>query len=276
MNLQRQMLLLIITLGALIRCATPASAVTLPLEQMAVPERRFDIWGPLSLDVQQELRMLLEAGPEEVDRLLSSADPREIGLGLFVLEQNADLERLVSLVNLLDDARPTIPCAAPTATNHFIPQQQTVGEYIAHIYANWFGIPAEDSPARRGGAACKEAVRNLGEPWARPIPWLQKMQRATRAGRNRYDDHAVRGPLVIEVKAEVAALPSEIRWAIITQGRSRGDYSQDEARAALLALDQPVRDQIMAGNPLESHAGQIGWNLDKDLAVVSRELLLTP
>lgn len=292
MSLRTNVLRLAIALGALNQCVpSVSSAPSLPVEQMAVPERMFDGWGLLPPHVRNALRMLLESGPEESDRLLSSNDPREIGLGLFVLEQMGDLERLVSLVELLNDGRLTVPCAAPLNTNRFVPREQSIREYLAQIYENWLGVPVQESLGTIGlltdEAAIheetrkventRERIRGVPDPWARPRPWLVKLRRASEAGRNRYENPLLREPLIAEVKNSIAALPSDIRWAVVTKGLAQGYYDRNEARAALVALDPSARDRIMSGDAFADHQGEVGWNLDdKELVAKARDLLVSP
>lgn len=252
--------------GALIVSQSMVSAVNLPLEQMAVP--RHDTWGPLPIAVAEELRILCSAEPPVVEALLSSNDPREVGLGLFVLEQNADLARLASLADLLNDTRPTIPYPAQTVlTGDFIARNQTVGEYLAHIYAMWFGLPASEALAR------KEEIRNLADPWECPYPWLQKLTRAEHSGLNRHEDFAEREGRIAAVKQEVQARPADVRWVVAAHRYGSGLYSREETRAILLSLDQTLRGQIISGDPLAARQEQIGWKLHDDVTPKARALL---
>lgn len=242
-----------------------ARAINLPLEQMAVPHH--DTWIPLPFAVVDELMVLRSAEPAVVEALLSSDDPREVGLGLFVLEQNADLARLASLADLLDDQRPTIPYAGKTVqVGDFVPQNQTVGEYLAHIYAMWFGVPSRDAKSR------KEEIRNVTDPWERPNPWLEKLTRA-RSGLYGEEGFAGRETRIAAVKQELQAGSADVRWVVATDGHDRGLYSREEARTILLSLDQTLRSQIITGDPLAARQGQVGWELIDAVTPKARELL---
>lgn len=265
----RILLISLTALMMLIGFERGALGVSLPLDQMAVP--RYDVWGPLPSAVKQQLRLLVDEPQEEIDRLLSSPDPREVGLGLFALEQRADLGRLVTLVDLIDDPRPTIPYAEYRVARNdmFIPKAQTVGEYLLQIYREWISLyPEEEVRAR------KEEIRAMN-PWDRPGPWLQKMTRASRGERFWNDNSEARDQRIAQLKLEVRQIPSGVRWAVILNGLGyHGFYSAEEARSELLLLDQSVHDQIMTGDPLTQHAGQIGWDVEKDLSAKARELLI--
>lgn len=266
------LLIAIVAAVTLTRGEQRALAGDLPLDQMAVP--RYDVWGPLPHEVKEELRRLVNEPQAEIDRLLASPDAREVGLGLFVLEQRADLDRLVTLIDLIDDPRPTIFYAEYlVATNQFIPRNQTVGEYLLHIYAAWFGLHPEEVRARR------EAIRAMNA-WDRPAPWRQKVTRVGRVAMNRFKSEEADevtleewAQVESEVKLEIRKTPSVLRWAVIVDARGHGFYSPEEARSELLLLDQCVRDQILTSDPLAAHAGEIGWKVEKDLVAKARALL---
>jgi hypothetical protein len=221
----------------LVAVATPVYAGTAAdlLEQVrAVP--RHNEWGCVAPEQRPVLKSLIEMPAAERDQLLRSDDARLRGIAIFITEQQGDLVALLSLRARLADNAPTVPFATPAAQIGEYPvTQQTVADYLTAVYKDWFGVDVDKSPERFDSllGPIKDQPQSLVQPW---------IVRLRRAGA---DEKAV-----ADVKQRIAALPDELRWAVVTLGYGDSLYTRDEARTLLNALSAPVQGRLRAGEAL--------------------------
>lgn len=198
---------------------------------------RHNQWTLVTPEQRAVLAEIVRMSVTQRDELLRSTDPRLRGIGIFIVEQQGDLARLLSLAGLLADDAPTVPYAAPAAHGTEYPMRsQTVGDYLSTVYGEWFGVDADKSKER--------FEELLGSSRDRPEdlvqPWVVRLRRAAP------DERAV-----AKLKAQIAELRDAVRWAVVTLAHHSGLYTRAEARALLLALPEPRRAELRAGvNPL--------------------------
>jgi hypothetical protein len=221
----------------LVAAATPvyAGAAADVLAQVrAVP--RHNEWGCVAPEQRPALKSLIEMPAAERDQLLRSDDARLRGIAIFITEQQGDLATLLSLRALLADNAPTVPFAAPAAhVGDYPVSQQTVAAYLTAVYKEWFGADVDNSPERFDTllGPTKDQPQSLVQPW---------IVRLRRAGADE--------KTAAEVKQRIAALPDELRWAVVTLGYSDSLYSSDEARTLLSTLSAPVQGRLRAREAL--------------------------
>lgn len=194
----------------------------------AVP--RSHQWSLVDAEQRQVLSNLLGMPAAERNLLIQEGDARERGIGIFVTEQQGDLELLLSLAPLLADEELTVPYALPTAMpgEHAI-QDQTVGEYLSSVYLEWFGVDVDRSAKR-----FDELLGGVGDPSLLVRPWIVRLRRA------QGDDQAM-----MRVKNSIADLPERVRWAVVTLGYCNSLYTEPEARSLLSELSEGTQDSIL-------------------------------
>lgn len=206
----------------------------------AVP--RHHQWTLIDPAQRPVLKKLVEMPAAQRAELLGSPDARQRGIGIFVAGQQGDLGTLLSLSALLDDAAPTVPYALPVAHGGDYPvREQTVADYLTSVYQEWFGVDVDNSRARfddllsAGKAKPEEFVH----------PWIVRLRRAQ-----------PNAQAVAQLKERVAALPEEVRWAVVTLGYSNSLYTKADARTLLTKLSESTRaalrrpDTMLPNEPL--------------------------
>ncbi len=200
---------------------------------------RHNQWTLVDPAQQPVLRGLLDMPGAERQALLESSDARLRGIGIFVAEQQGDLETLLSLSAWLTDDRPTAPYALPLAQpGAYTSRPQGLGEYLTTVYQEWCGVDVDRS--RERFAELLEPMQTQAQLMVHP--WVVRLRRAAQ------DPAALQA-----VKAQVAALPEEVRWAVVTLGHQDSRYTREEARALLGALSAPVRAQLQSRAVLPQH-----------------------
>jgi hypothetical protein len=213
--------------GAVAHAADWADAVN---QVIAVP--RHNQWTLIDPEQRPILKKVVEMPATARDELLRSSDARLRGIGIFVVDQQGDIAKLLSLKDLLTDNASTVPYAVPVAqVGEYVIRPQTVADYLTTAYQEWFGVDIDKSQERFD--------KLLGPLSAHPQdfvqPWIVRLRRAAP------DEKAV-----AEVKRAIAALPEEVRWAVVTLGYSNSLYTRDEARAQLGALSAPLQARLRA------------------------------
>lgn len=205
---------------------TPPPAVALD-EITVVP--RGNQWSLIPPEALPALQQIVKLTPKQRDALVQSEDARRRGIGLFVAEQQGDVAFLLSLSHLLDDRTPTVPYARPVAHDGgYAHADQTVADYLSSIYAEWFGVDVDKSRKR-----FDKLIGRVAEPRHLVRPWIVRLRRA---GENEEK--------TVALKAQVADLPEEVRWAVLTLGYKNSLYSPTEAHAALNSLSAHTRDAL--------------------------------
>lgn len=193
----------------------------------AVP--RHNQWSLIDPDQHQALRNIIKTPTPDRDRLIRLGDARERGIGIFIAEQQSDLDLLLSIAHLLDDDDPTIPYALPTAMpEDYATQTQTVAEYLSSVYLEWFGVDVDGSTEKFA-----ELFGDVTDSSRLVRPWIVRLRRAR-------DDSET----TTQIKKRMALLPEEVRWAVVTLGYYNGFYTEPEARTILSKLSAPIKNAI--------------------------------
>ncbi len=206
-----------------------ASGQTLDTSAAVSVVPRQNQWSLIDREQRQAVRAVIGIPATERDRLLRSGDARERGLGIFVAEQQGEVELLLSLAPLLADTEITIPYALPTAApGEYASGDQTVGEYLSSVYLEWFGVDVDRSVKR-----FDKLLGGVTDPARLVRPWIVRLRRA------HGDSEAT-----AQIKRRIQDLPEEVRWAIVTLGWSNSLYEEEEAGELLAELSAATREAI--------------------------------
>lgn len=224
---------------------------------------RHNQWSLIDPDQRQALRNIVKMPAGDPASLTRQGDPRQRGVGIFIAEQQGNLELLLSIAHLLDDDEPTIPYALPTAMpEEYATQAQTVAEYLSSVYLEWFGVDVD-----RSARKFEELFGDVTDSSRLVRPWIVHLRRA------RDDSQAT-----ARIKQLVTQLPEEVRWAVVTLGYSNGLYTEPEARTILSKLSGPVKDAIQSDERLlpEEPLFRMNAGTYRTLALERCQRLLTP
>jgi hypothetical protein len=190
---------------------------------------RHNQWSLIDPDQRPALTEIVKMSAADRDKLIRLGDARQRGIGIFIAEQQGDIDLLLSIARLLDDREPTVQYALPTAMpEEYASQAQTVAEYLSSVYLEWFGVDVDRSAEKYEGL-----FGEVTDSSRLVRPWIVRLRRA------RDDAEAT-----AQIKRLVAQLPEEVRWAVVTLGYSNSLYTEPEARAFLSELSAPVKNAI--------------------------------
>jgi len=197
---------------------------------------RYHQWTLVEPAERAALRAVAGIEAARRDRLVRQGDGVQRGIGIFVADQQGEVEALLAYADLLADTEATLPYALPVATpDEYAVGPQTVGEYLTAAYLEWFGVDVDGSPAR-----FKALFADVADPQDLVQPWIVRLRRVA--------DNRVR---TAELKSRIAELPQRVRWAVVTLAHKDSLYSTAEARAVLGGLSASTRQLILnGGNPL--------------------------
>lgn len=190
---------------------------------------------------------LIDMSNEGVERLIRSDDPLARGLGIFLLSQRGDCDRLLDARSLLADSRRTIPEGMYPHSGLYgfkALSDPSVAGYLRYVYEKWFGVVFPDEQAVNDVFADGVNLAHLVLPWVYRFRLAKDVEDAVT--RNELGPpesavpisaHALR---IADVKQRVDGLPPEVRWivmaAVVEVDRSWGGdprfYSNAEAAAA--------------------------------------------
>jgi hypothetical protein len=230
--------------------------------QIAVVPRH-NQWSLIDPDQHQALRNIIKTPTADRDRLIRLGDARERGIGIFIAEQQGDLDLLLSIAHLLDDGEPTIPYALPTAMpEEYATQTQTVAEYLTSVYLEWFGVDVDRSVEKFA-----ELFGNVTDSSRLVRPWIVRLRRA------RDDSQAT-----TQIKELVTQLPEDVRWAVVTLGYYNGFYTEPESRTILSKLSAPIKNAIQGEERLlpEEPLFRMNAGRYRTLALEHCQRLLSP
>lgn len=170
-------------------------------------------------EVRKYFPQLLQLSEADTRTLLGGNDPRDRGIGLFILDQRGDVGGLVRCVGMLEDSRQTIDeSGVSAAPNHYVSAPQTVQGYYRDLCAVWLGVHVVDT------AELAEVIRAIDNPNMLAHPWMHRMQRA------RYDSEVARNPEELDrVREQVRALPPELRLVVILGAKERDVLTDEQA-----------------------------------------------
>jgi hypothetical protein len=230
--------------------------------QIAVVPRH-NQWSLIDPDQRQALRSIVKTPAADRDRLARLGDARERAIGIFIAEQQGDLDLLLSIAHLLDDGEPTIPYALPTAMpEEYATRAQTVAEYLSSVYLEWFGVDVDRSTEKFA-----ELFGDVTDSSRLVRPWIVRLRRA------RDDSQAT-----AQIKELVTQLPEEVRWAVVTLGYYNGFYTEPEARTILSRLSAPIKNAIQGEERLlpEEPLFRMNRGTYRTLALERCQRLLSP
>lgn len=221
-------------LALLVAAAAPAPEPAVGLDEISVLPRE-NQWSLVPPKARPALQQAVQMSPAQRTALVQAEDGRRRGIGLFVAEQQGDIAFLLSVSHLLDDRTPTVPYARPVAhVGGYARADQTVAEYLSSIYMEWFGVDADKSRKR-----FDKLIGRVAEPKCLVRPWIVRLRRA---GADKSE--------IAALKTQIAALPEDVRWAVVTLGYKNSLYTHNEAQAALHALSADTRDAIQTRRDL--------------------------
>lgn len=220
--------LVVIVALAAISASGQTNSTTEAVAQVSVVPRH-NQWSLVDPTERQALSAVVKMAAADRDRLIRSGDARERGLGVFIAEQQGDLEVLLSLAHLLADREPTVPYALPTAQpGEYASRDQTVAAYLSSVYLEWFGVDVDQSAER-----FDELFGAVTDPARLVQPWIVRLRRA------REDAQAA-----AQIKQRISALPEEVRGAVVALGCRDSLYTEPEARALLSDLSEATKSAI--------------------------------
>lgn len=250
--------------AALLLVVLTHGQVEVPIETL----NRIDVlprnWSSSFDNSPEEQRLMLELiemPREQRERLLSSDDSRDRGIGLFVTSEQGDLKCLLELHDWLADKRPTIPDAGlnkaitPPGERSFELKGRTLGWYVCGEYFMWFGVYVSTP-----GEFALSPLSRIENPDLLVRPWLVRLNRIRNIAHLETTTDKTRDKMtagVNEIKSRIAALPEEIRWAVVMEAHWAAQtrepdgwdqyYSEKEAREILRSLSDPLREKIRSG-----------------------------
>ncbi|HVP11772.1 MAG TPA: hypothetical protein VMV94_11365 [Phycisphaerae bacterium] len=248
---------LVLALVAPAYAADPAKAVA---DVRVVP--RYNEWPLVAPEQREILSKVVKMPATDRDQLLQSDDARLRGIGIFIAEQQGDLAALLSLSALLADNRPTVACAAPVAqAGEYHVRDQTVADYLTTVYQEWFGVDVDKDKKRFDDllGPMKDQPKNLVQPW------IVRLRRAQADEKE-----------VAKIKTEVAELPEDVRWAVVTLGYNSNLYTQAEAATLLAKLSETTRATVRNREKLLPNEPLFRSTSFRDAAVRQYEELVKP
>jgi len=190
---------------------------------------RYNHWSAVDPALRSTLKAALRMSSEQRHQLVRSGSASQRGIGIFIAEQQGDIDALLSYSDLLGDDRKTVPfaraCIAPGQHEH---SDQTVGEYLTAAYLEWFGVDVDSSPARYD-----RLFGDVSDAQHLVYPWIVRLRRAA--------ENAER---TAQVKEQISALPDRVRWAVLTLGYKNSVYERQEARALLMELSSDTQKAL--------------------------------
>ena len=224
---------------------------------------RHNQWSLVGPQQGQALSEIVRLPAADRDQLIQQGDARERGLGIFIAEQQGEVELLLSLAHLLADREPTVPYALATALpGEYANEDQTVAEYLSSVYLEWFGVDVDRSAKR-----FDELLGAVSDPPRLVRPWIVRLRRAR-------DDRQA----TAQIKQRVRGLPEEVRWAVVTLGYCNSLYTEPEARALLSELSETTQAAIQNEKNLlpEEPLFRMNAGTYRKLALGECQLLLSP
>ena len=224
--------------GLIILCATTLSAQTAgpdldpQLAKVSVLPR-YNQWTLVDPDLRPALKSVTTLTAEQRDALAASENADHRGIAIFIADQQGDIAALLSYARLLEDDALTLPYALPTAgVDQYAGGPQTVGEYLSAAYLEWFGVDVDHSAKRF--KRFKRYIGKVEDPTRLVKPWIVRLRRAAQDVKK-----------TAELKKQIATLPDDVRWAVITLGYKDSVYTQAQARDLLTQLPQSTRQAIV-------------------------------
>ncbi len=231
--------LLVATWAVVVAVAQPADPRAISAEINVLP--RANQWFLVEPQARAALEQLVNLPARDRDQLIRQGDARQRGIGLFIADRQGDIALLLKLAPLLQDNEQTLPYAAPVAdVGNYDVLPQTVGDYLSSIYLHWFGVDVDGS-ARR----FERLFGDVSDPAHLVHPWIVRLRRAQGDA-----------PATAQLKQQIARLPEEVRWAVLTLGHTNSLYTLEEARDGLAQLSPAMRtrlanqDDVLPGEPL--------------------------
>ncbi len=224
---------------------------------------RHNQWSLIDPQKRQALSEIVGMPAADRDRLIQQGDARERGIGIFIAEQQGDVELLLSLAHMLADREPTVPYALATALpGDYANEDQTVAEYLSSVYLEWFGVDVDQSAKR-----FDELLGAVTDPSRLVRPWIVRLRRA------RGDAQAT-----AQIRQRIRKLPEEVRWAVVTLGYCNSLYTEPEARALLAELSKTIQDAIQSDKGLlpEEPLFRMNAGTYRKLALGKCQRLLSP
>lgn len=224
---------------------------------------RHNQWSLVDPQQRQALSKTVGMPAADRDQLIRRGDARERGIGIFIAEQQGDIELLLSLAHLLADGEPTVPYALATALpGEYAHEAQTVAEYLSSVYLEWFGVDVDQSAKR-----FDKLLGAVTDPSRLVRPWIVRLRRA------RGDSQAT-----TPIKQGIRKLPEEVRWAIVTLGYCNSLYTEPQARALLSELSETTQDAIQNERSLlpEEPLFRMNAGTYRKLALGECQRLLSP
>ncbi len=231
--------LLVATWAVVVAGAQPADPRAISAEISVLP--RANQLFLVEPQARATLEQLVNLPTRERDQLIRHGDARQRGIGLFIADQQGDIALLLKLAPLLQDNEQTVPYAAPVAdVGNYDVLPQTVGDYLNSIYLHWFGVDVDGSVRR-----FERLLGDVSNPDHLVHPWIVRLRRAQGDA-----------PAIAQLKQQIAQLPEEVRWAVLTMAHTNSLYTLEEAREGLAQLSPATRtrlanqDDVLPGEPL--------------------------
>lgn len=218
-------------------CAAAGTSILEAVHQLSAVSSDPAYWNQIvPSNDRQRLELIADCTPEEIDRLLQSDDPREVGAGIFALSAQGNVRQLLELKALLDDARVTIPRPVPVSRGYKV-REQSVGALLGGAICTWTGLPGLDAE----GEMLRALHERYPDPEALITPWLVRLRLVQ-------SDAAAREAVIEQVEA----LPESLRWAVATMAWNNGKYlTEDEARRILAGLSDETKRAIVERRPMQ-------------------------
>lgn len=197
--------------------------------------------GMVSEQDEARLWALSRCEPNELDALLASDDPREVGVGVFVVSARGDLHRMLRLDRQVEDGRPTLPRPVRDRAYAIMPERtleppepQTVAGLTESVLLDWFGLRVAD------GEGLRRAREEIADPEALVRPWVVRLRMSLNDRREAGAD----------VLARIVSLPEPLRWAVLADAAAVGVLSERDAAPYLRALSSEMKRAIARREPL--------------------------
>lgn len=229
----------------------------------ALPRGALAQWQSVPVDERPILAAACAIEDHQLDQMLDQGTAEERGLALFVLDQRGDIERLMELCELLDDARMTIPSTDVNGVNNtYSCKRQSIAGQVSNIYHTWFGVVPHD-------IAEFEALIGDADPDTFVTVWVWRLYRATTdpvyvqhmpryiSGLDIPESAVIDRNSVLEA---VKHLPADLRWVVacVAYSLEVGTYDLESKRAVL----KTIIDKDLAAELVASAAEELGGQID--------------
>lgn len=184
---------------------------------------RYGMESKLSLEDRDALQNIVAWSPEQIQEALESTDGIQVSLAIYALDQQENVQRLLELSALLDDARSALPFTAPVSSGPVVYQDQSLAEYMTYVYGQWCGVHIEGKERFDSIFSGQIVADSLAKPW------IERVRRKAHAG-------GVDAAMLDRIET----LPEPLRVVVVALSASDGYLTEQAALGVISAVSPSV------------------------------------